>query len=79
MKILGKEYPLKARVVKIDGFSAHADKNEMLHFLKQSNLKVKKIALVHGEVEQSLPFAEELRGEGYEVTVPRKGDSFELK
>ena len=79
VKILGKEYPLKARVVKIDGFSAHADKNEMLHFLKQSNLKVKKIALVHGEVEQSLPFAEELRGEGYEVTVPRKGDSIELK
>lgn len=79
VKILGKEYPLKARVVKIGGFSAHADKNEMLHFLKKSNLEVKKIALVHGEEEQSLPFAKELRGEGYEVTVPKRGESIELK
>jgi len=79
VKILGKEYPLRARVVKIGGFSAHADKVEMLRFLKQSNLRVKKIALVHGEEEQSLPFAEELRGEGYDVSVPRRGESIELK
>ena len=79
VKILGKEYPLRARVVKIGGFSAHADKTEMLRFLKQSNLNVKKIALVHGEEEQSLPFAEELRGEGYDVSVPRRGESIELK
>ena len=79
VKILGKEYPLRARVVKIGGFSAHADKNEMLRFLKQSNLRVKRIALVHGEEEQSLPFAEELRSEGYRVTVPRKGESIQLK
>jgi metallo-beta-lactamase family protein len=79
VKILGKEYPLRARVLKIGGFSAHADKVEMLRFLKQSNLRVKKIALVHGEEEQSLPFAEELRGEGYDVSVPRRGESIELK
>jgi metallo-beta-lactamase family protein len=79
VKILGKEYPLRAQVVKIGGFSAHADKNEMLRFLKESNLKVKKIALVHGEEEQSLPFAEELRSDGYKVSVPRRGDSIELK
>lgn len=78
VKILGKEYPLRARVVKIGGFSAHADKNEMLRFLKKSNLKVKKIALIHGEEEQSLPFADELRSDGYKVTVPRRGESIEL-
>jgi len=79
VKILGKEYPLLARVVKIGGFSAHADKTEMLRFLKQSNLRIKKIALVHGEEEQSLPFAEELQREGFAVTVPRRGETMKIK
>ena len=56
VKILNKEYPLKARVVKIGGFSAHGDRNEMLRFLKQSNLNIKRIAVVHGEEDQSLAF-----------------------
>jgi len=44
VKFMNKEYPLKARVVRLGGFSAHADKSEMIRFLKESNLKVKKIA-----------------------------------
>ncbi len=79
MKFYNKEYPLKARVVKIGGFSAHADQGEMLRFLKQSNLRVKKIALVHGEEDQALPFAEALTREGFRVTVPRKGETLRLK
>jgi metallo-beta-lactamase family protein len=79
VKILGKEYPLRAQVEKIGGFSAHADKNELLRFLQQSNLKIKRIAVVHGEEEQSLPFADELHGRGFTVTVPRRGESLQLK
>jgi len=48
VKFYNKEYPLKARVVKLGGFSAHGDRNELLRFLKQSNLRIKKIAVVHG-------------------------------
>ncbi|NNF98850.1 MAG: MBL fold metallo-hydrolase [Desulfobacteraceae bacterium] len=79
LKFLNKEYPLKARVVKIGGFSAHADKNEMLQFLKTSDLKVKKIALVHGEEDQSLAFADTLKKEGYPVIVPRAGETVSIK
>ncbi len=79
LRFLNKEYPLKARVVKADGFSAHADKDELLRFLKQSNLQIKKIALVHGEEDQSVPFAELLRGEGYSVFVPKRGDTAQVK
>jgi len=78
LRILNKEYPLKAEVEKIGGFSAHADKNEMLHFLKQSNLQIKKIALVHGEEEQSFPFAEHLRHKGFSVFIPKRGETFQL-
>ncbi|MFC1798598.1 MBL fold metallo-hydrolase RNA specificity domain-containing protein [Thermodesulfobacteriota bacterium] len=79
VKILNKEYPLKARVVQIGGFSAHADKNEMLRFLKDSGLRIKKIAAVHGEEEQTLAFAEFLQKEGYDVVVPRVGESIHIK
>ncbi|MFO7716677.1 MBL fold metallo-hydrolase RNA specificity domain-containing protein [Desulfosarcina sp.] len=78
VKILNKEYPLKARVVKIGGFSAHGDRNEMTRFLKQSNLKIKKIAVVHGEADQSLAFAEHLNTEGFDAVVPRVGETMTI-
>jgi metallo-beta-lactamase family protein len=79
VKILNKEYPLKAHVVKLGGFSAHADRNEMLRFLKGSNLKIKKIALVHGEEDQILSFAGFLKEQGFTVVVPKYGESIEVK
>ena len=78
VKILNKEYPLKARVVKIGGFSAHGDRNEMVRFLKQSNLNVKRIAVVHGEEDQSLAFADHLKREGFDALVPRVGQTLTI-
>ena len=75
VRILGKEYPLKAKVVKLGGFSAHADQTEMLRFLKDSNLNIKRIAVVHGEEEQTLAFAQFLEGEGFPVIAPRVGET----
>ena len=75
VKILNKEYPLKAEVVKIGGFSAHADKHEMLRFLTKCDLQIKKIAVVHGEEEQSLAFAELLREKGFDAVVPKVGQT----
>jgi len=78
LRFMNKEYPLKARVVKLGGFSAHADKNEMRRLLQESNLKIKRIALVHGEEEQSLAFADDLKKDGFAVVVPRKGETITL-
>lgn len=75
IKIYNKEYPLKAQVVKLGGFSAHADKNEMLRFLSNANLNIKRIAVVHGEEAQSLAFADLLRQKGYEAVVPKAGQT----
>ena len=75
---MNKEYPLKAQVVKLGGFSAHADKNEMLRFLHKSNLKIKRIALVHGEEDQTFAFAEDLKREGFSVIVPRRGETISI-
>ena len=78
VKILNKDYPLKARVVRIGGFSAHADKNEMLRFLKNSGLNINRIAVVHGEEEQSLAFADLLNQNGYRAMVPQVGQTLEI-
>jgi metallo-beta-lactamase family protein len=79
LKFLNKEYPLKAHVINLGGFSAHADRNEMLRFLKESNLRIKKIAVVHGEEEQSLSFAKHLGNDGYSVFAPKAGESIHIK
>lgn len=78
LKFLNKEYPLKAHVVKLGGFSAHGDKNEMLRFLKESDLKIKKVAVVHGEEEQALSFAGLLREKGYSAFAPEEGDTVKI-
>jgi metallo-beta-lactamase family protein len=75
LRFFNKEYPLKAHVVKIGGFSAHADKNEMTRFLRHSNLKIKKIAVIHGEEQQSLSFATHLKDQGFQAFVPQEQET----
>lgn len=77
-KILGKEYPMNAHIEVIQGFSAHADQKEMLKFLGNSNLNIKQIAVVHGEENQSLAFAERLKSEGYKAFVPMAGETIRV-
>ena len=79
LKLLNKEYPLKARVINLGGFSAHGDRNEMLRFLKKSNLHIKKIAVVHGEEDQALAFAKNLENAGFQARVPKLGESISIK
>jgi metallo-beta-lactamase family protein len=78
VRILGKDYPLKAKVVQLGGFSAHADQTEMLRFLTESNLNIKKIAAVHGEEEQTLAFVDFLQGKGFSVIAPRAGETVDI-
>lgn len=50
IRIFGKMYKLNAEVTQINGFSAHADYNEIQHWLKRQDLnRLKKVFLVHGE------------------------------
>jgi len=79
VKFLNKSYPLCAHVVRLRGFSAHADQTEMLRFLKMSNLNIKQIAIVHGEEHESIGFTEKLKEEGYNAFIPHKGEPFQIR
>jgi metallo-beta-lactamase family protein len=78
LKFLNKEYPLAAQVKELGGFSAHADRDELVHFLEASNLRIKRIALVHGEESQTLSLAKHLKKKGHDVVVPKPGEKLDL-
>ncbi|MBA3011900.1 MAG: MBL fold metallo-hydrolase [Proteobacteria bacterium] len=78
VKILGKTYPLKARVEKIGGFSAHGDKHELERIIAGSNLNVKRIGIVHGEAPQSEAFSKRLQELGYDTFIPAPGDTITI-
>ena len=79
IKIYGKYYPVVAKILEIEGLSAHGDQNDLLNWLSELKPKPKKVFLVHGENEP----ADELRikiQEKYFVdcSVPMMGQEFEL-
>jgi metallo-beta-lactamase family protein len=78
LKILGDEYSLKAQVVTINGFSAHADRSELLAWTGHFKKRPKHTYVVHGEEAASLHFATALvQEQGFsDVHVPELGQSF---
>ncbi|MCP3852858.1 MAG: MBL fold metallo-hydrolase [Gammaproteobacteria bacterium] len=46
-----KKYPIEASVYTLSGYSAHADQNNLLNFVKRMRNKPKQIRLVHGDAE----------------------------
>ena len=79
VRIFGDEYSLKAQVVTINGFSAHADRNELLDWTGHFRVRAEHTYIVHGEEEPSFALAEGLREQGYEdVVVPELGQSFTI-
>jgi len=80
IKVFGEEHPVKADVVIMDSYSAHADYKEMIKYLScQDKKQVKKLFLVHGEYETQLNWKEKLLDEGYRhITIPAQGDVVEV-
>jgi metallo-beta-lactamase family protein len=74
VKIFGEEYELKAQVVKLNSFSAHADHNELLEYIKNIKQKPKQVYIVHGNSDQSEPLAEGIKQLGISnVFIPEAG------
>ena len=78
VKIFGEEYALKAEVEILHAFSAHADQNDMIEYVKPLKDKVKGIFLVHGEEEQSRALLNALLAAGYPAHLPEPGEEVEI-
>ncbi|MFQ5502389.1 MAG: MBL fold metallo-hydrolase RNA specificity domain-containing protein [Phycisphaerae bacterium] len=77
--IFGKKYKLQARVEVLNGFSAHADRDELRSLLKPLVPHCKTAFLVHGEPDQMTQFQNHLRDDGFKkIEMPEPGSRFEL-
>jgi len=77
--IFGELTPLRAEVETLDALSGHADREEMLAWMKPIAGGLKKVFLVHGEPEQQVAFVAAIRDRyGLEVIAPQRGQSFDL-
>lgn len=77
VRILGQRYPVRARIAEISGFSAHADRNEILEWL--GGISPRRVFVVHGETKSAKEFGKFLRQQkGWKVSVPIYGESAAL-
>ena len=78
-KILGDEFDVRAQIQVVNGFSAHADRTELLTWVANAKDRLKDIFVVHGEEQTALTFADTLRTLGeFTVTVPFPNQTIEL-
>jgi metallo-beta-lactamase family protein len=75
VRILGQEYPVNARIARINGFSAHADKEELFEWLNELKKPPRKVFVVHGESDSANEFGDYIREKtGWQVVVPAYQD-----
>jgi metallo-beta-lactamase family protein len=77
--VFGDMLRLRAEVAVINELSGHADQNELLDWMKPMVKTLKKVFLVHGELNAQTALAKRIT-EQYQmqVEIPKRGDSFEL-
>jgi metallo-beta-lactamase family protein len=80
VKIFGEAYRVKCRVKIMDSFSAHADRKDLLNYLRITPPeKLKTVFLVHGEPDQAVSFRDAVRSNGYrDVYYPERDQTFTL-
>ncbi len=77
VRIFGDEYEVRAEMAHINGYSAHADQQELLAWADSfDKQRLRKIFLVHGEEETAMTLAKKLRAQGHrEVAVSVLGQT----
>lgn len=78
VRIFGEEYDVRARVVSIDGYSAHADQAGLVSWLRGFDRgRLRTVFLVHGESDAVDALHAKLTKQGYDqVEIPVRGQKF---
>lgn len=80
ISLFGIKKKVKAEVEVMDSFSAHGDRSEMHEFIRNHRKSIKKLFLVHGEIDRQESFREYLGERGFHgvVEIPELGDEVQL-
>jgi metallo-beta-lactamase family protein len=79
VRIFGEDVAVRAEVQSLDGYSAHADRSELLAWVRRLGGPIRRAFVVHGEAPALEAMATALREAGVrDVRVPQHGESFDL-
>lgn len=77
--ILGEMVPLRAQVETINGYSAHADRQGLLAWVRAvRGERLRRVFVVHGEPDASQALADGLNELGLDAYVPQPGEKVRL-
>jgi metallo-beta-lactamase family protein len=79
VKIFGEPVEVKAEIASLQALSGHADRNELMAWMRPLSPGLKKVFLVHGEPDQAAGLIESIRQTfGVEAVAAQRGQSFDL-
>jgi metallo-beta-lactamase family protein len=79
VKVLGQWIPVRCKIEKIGGFSAHADWKEVVRWLEGMPAPPRRVFVTHGEPDAAQAMAGHIRERfGWQIEVPQYGEKFEL-
>ena len=74
LRMFGEDVPVRCHVEALDGFSAHADRNDLMRWLRGFRRAPRMLHVVHGEPDAANALAELVRAElRWEVNVAQDG------
>ena len=75
IRFFGKYHPVKATIKTIESLSAHADQNELMHWLSTIKNVPEQVYLIHGEPAALDPFRVKIQNTfNWNVTIPKLKD-----
>lgn len=79
IRLFGKKFPMKMKVKRIEGFSAHAGKNELFDWVTSLKKAPRRVFITHGEEDAAEHFSKYLREKtGWNTFVPEYKDTVVL-
>lgn len=79
VRIFDEDVPVRAKVVMIEGYSAHKDMNALLEFVGGLQESLKKVFVVHAELGTGLFFAQRVRDYvGVDTVMPKATEEIEI-
>lgn len=79
VRMFGEEVPVRAQVVVLEGFSAHADQSALLDWLRGLRRPPREVFLVHGEPDATAALGARMDAElGWQCRIPTHGESVTL-
>lgn len=79
IRLRNRDLMVYAKIAKTDLLSGHGDHEDLMNVVKQQNpAQLKRVFLVHGEINSLTAFKSALEENGYHAEIPQRGLSYEL-